>query len=532
MGPDHGGKAGSQPAPQHEKSRRIRMMHVSARINSPLLVVAGCGLVLVLAVGCNQKTRSLFFDGVDSGPLPPTTKVRENLLRDLRELERELAKTKRDLEIVRNRKNEDEADRLPAETAEKWADVSELLPKHEGSDEVDWGQALYDGVIAPRPGLGADAPVQAVLDFNVNIARAAGGGFGVKFSHVAHTQWLSCDSCHPAIFPLDRDAPRPVITMNKIRAGQYCGACHGRVAFGVDNACTRCHQGAPERAEWKPEGPPRAPIEQVAGWDAASKLLPSHAGFPDWSKALNDGVVAPRAGLDESAENQPVLPLDVPFMASGNAAFKVVFSHKAHTEWLGCNNCHVGIFQMKRGATPITMEKINAGEYCGVCHGKVAFAVNTGCARCHTAFPVTPEWKPQTTAGVPIERVDSWEAAAKLLPVTLETPDWAKAIDKGVVAPRSGLEASAPEQPAMALNVEMAIEGYPTMTVVFPHEAHTKWLTCASCHDGIYQQKKGANRTTMAKINAGESCGTCHGKVAFTLKACGRCHTQIARGQS
>jgi len=79
--------------------------------------------------------------------------------------------------------------------------------------------------------------------------------------------------------------------------------------------------------------------------------------------------------------------------------------------------------------------------------------------------------------------------------------------------------------------VEMIVEGYPTMTVVFPHEAHTKWLTCASCHDGIFKMKKGANPTTMAKmINAGESCGTCHGKVAFSLNTCGRCHTLLAGG--
>jgi len=34
----------------------------------------------------------------------------------------------------------------------------------------------------------------------------------------------------------------------------------------------------------------------------------------------------------------------------------------------------------------ITMAKIFAGEFCGRCHGKVAFNVPTGCPRCHPAL--------------------------------------------------------------------------------------------------------------------------------------------------
>ncbi len=483
------------------------MMHVWARRDLRLLVLAACCFGLVLAAsGCSQKSRSIFFDGVDSGPLPPTTKVRESLLRDIRQLERKLAATQKELEFIKTRRDGDEDARLPSEEAKNWPAASELLPKHEKTGKVDWGKALYDGTIAPRPGLAADAPIQAVLDFNVKIARAGGGGFAVEFSHNAHTQWLGCSSCHPAIFPLERGVERPVITMKKIRAGQYCGACHGKVAFGVDNACARCHEASYEQSKWEPQGPPRAPIERVATWNAVAKLLPVSAGSPDWSKAINDGVVAPRYGLDESATDQTALPLDVPLISSGNAAFKVIFSHQAHTRWLGCNNCHSGLFQMKRGANPITMK--------------------------NTAFPMSPEWSSKGPAGTPIERVDSWDAAAKLLPVTLGTADWAKAINKGVVAPRHGLDASSSAQNVLNLDVEMTVEGYEQMTVTFPHEAHTKWLTCAICHDGIYQMKKGANPTTMAKINAGESCGVCHGKVAFSLKACGRCHTRLARGQN
>ncbi len=505
------------------------MMHVRAGWSLRRLIIGLFSIGLVVAGGCGQKTRSIFFDGVDSGPLPPTTKVRENLQRDIKHLERKLAATERQMQLMRTRKpGEDEADRLPTEAAPDWDAVSELLPTHEKTGRVDWGKALFDGAIAPRPGLETDSPVQAVLDFDVKIARAGGGGFAVTFSHNAHTQWLACSSCHPAIFSLERDKPRPIITMKKIRAGEYCGACHGKVAFSVENACQRCHAASYEQTKWEPQGDPRAPIERAANWNAAAKLLPVVAGSPDWAKAIDNGVVDPRSGLDESAADQAVLPLDIVLNNSGSPAFKAIFSHKAHTRWLGCNNCHAGVFQMKRGANPITMKKIYEGEYCGVCHGKVAFAVETSCPRCHTALPMTTQWSPPEPSGAPIERVDSWEAAAKLLPVTLSTPDWSKAINDGVVKPRHGVDTSAPAQNVLDLDVEIAVEDYERMTVTFPHEAHTKWLTCAICHDGIFKMKKNANPTSMAKIKAGESCGVCHGKVAFPVTACGRCHTRLA----
>jgi c(7)-type cytochrome triheme protein len=38
------------------------------------------------------------------------------------------------------------------------------------------------------------------------------------------------------------------------------------------------------------------------------------------------------------------------------------------------------------------------------------------------------------------------------------------------------------------------------------------------------------NAITMAKIQAGEYCGACHGKVAFPVEACGRCHAILAGG--
>jgi c(7)-type cytochrome triheme protein len=63
---------------------------------------------------------------------------------------------------------------------------------------------------------------------------------------------------------------------------------------------------------------------------------------------------------------------------------KVLFSHKKHAVWNGCEVCHPEIFpNVKRGATKYSMLEIVNGEYCGVCHDKVAFSLRD-CQRCHT----------------------------------------------------------------------------------------------------------------------------------------------------
>lgn len=62
-----------------------------------------------------------------------------------------------------------------------------------------------------------------------------------------------------------------------------------------------------------------------------------------------------------------------------------VFPHWIHRIQFKCYVCHDAIFHMKAGADPVTMEAIQSGKFCGVCHnGKRAFAVGFDtCIRCH-----------------------------------------------------------------------------------------------------------------------------------------------------
>ena len=62
--------------------------------------------------------------------------------------------------------------------------------------------------------------------------------------------------------------------------------------------------------------------------------------------------------------------------------------------------------------------------------------------------------------------------------------------------------------------------------VVYPHLQHTQWLDCTNCHDEIFVPEKGKNQMSMAEILLGQKCGVCHGKVAFPVSDCRRCHSQ------
>ena len=122
-------------------------------------------------------------------------------------------------------------------------------------------------------------------------------------------------------------------------------------------------------------------------WSEFMRQLPHDpAGQVDWVTALNDDDIDPAPGPGKDAVESPVLAMDVVLEPEAVPQFRVVFPHEPHTQWLTCSNCHTGIFQMQKGADDISMAAIFSGQYCGVCHGKVAFAVATGCARCHPAL--------------------------------------------------------------------------------------------------------------------------------------------------
>lgn len=116
--------------------------------------------------------------------------------------------------------------------------------------------------------------------------------------------------------------------------------------------------------------------------DALALLPPDTAGNRvAWIRALREGYIAPRTNILPETKIE-VLDMDIVMDQTGELPL-VLFPHKPHTEWLDCSNCHNRIFIDKVDANPINMWAILAGEYCGQCHGAVAFPL-TECNRCHS----------------------------------------------------------------------------------------------------------------------------------------------------
>ncbi len=110
--------------------------------------------------------------------------------------------------------------------------------------------------------------------------------------------------------------------------------------------------------------------------------LPKEAtGLEDWVQAFKDEKISPHESLDLTKPPVPPFNFDIEIPAVGSMP-NVVFPHFPHTFWLDCSNCHPGIFMMKKGGNPISMVKIVNGEFCGRCHGRVAFPI-ANCTRCH-----------------------------------------------------------------------------------------------------------------------------------------------------
>ena len=101
----------------------------------------------------------------------------------------------------------------------------------------------------------------------------------------------------------------------------------------------------------------------------------------NWVQALDQGLIQPRPSLTGAGE-MLVMDMDILFTNTQDMPH-VRFPHLQHTRWLDCSNCHPKIFIPRRGANPVSMNKVLRGEFCGVCHDKVAFSLFI-CERCHS----------------------------------------------------------------------------------------------------------------------------------------------------
>lgn len=211
----------------------------------------------------------------------------------------------------------------------------------------------------------------------------------------------------------------------------------------------------------------------------------------------------------------------------------VVFDHWLHRAMFTCRLCHVDIgFSMEANETGIDAESNKKGLYCGTCHNgtriynkKRIFASCTDrfteedkksrCDRCHS---YNREVKKEYIFGVFTERFPKKGLGNGI--------DWEEAEKIGVIKPIDTIEGISVKRSQLKTREDFTIKSKGTWMsdIIFSHEKHTKWNGCELCHPDIFNVEKETTRFNMFQIYSGQYCGACHGKVAFPVIECDRCH--------
>lgn len=73
-------------------------------------------------------------------------------------------------------------------------------------------------------------------------------------------------------------------------------------------------------------------------------------------------------------------------LAMKNEGGEVIFSHEKHVKAAGatCKDCHAVPYTNTKNHMTITMQEMEQGKSCGICHnGTKAFSVKENCETCH-----------------------------------------------------------------------------------------------------------------------------------------------------
>ncbi|PIQ13090.1 MAG: hypothetical protein COZ23_03960 [Hydrogenophilales bacterium CG_4_10_14_3_um_filter_58_23] len=202
---------------------------------------------------------------------------------------------------------------------------------------------------------------------------------GIKpatFSHWIHRRKFTCRVCHFEL-EFNMKANTTEITEAANREGKYCGTsgCHdGKASFGHKKPdCEKCHNGD---KSYKKER-----------FSELSRLPAARFGNKiDWGKALNKGLTTPAKYLSIKPDADISFKETLVLESEWEGTPPAIFPHRPHTWLLDCSNCHPDIFNIKKKTTKhFSMIANLGGEFCGVCHSKVAFPMND-CKRCHPAM--------------------------------------------------------------------------------------------------------------------------------------------------
>ena len=210
----------------------------------------------------------------------------------------------------------------------------------------------------------------------------------VYFDHWRHRARFTCRLCHVDV-GFAMAAGQTGISASTNRSGFHCGACHdGKKGFGGKPLFAACSAGkdVDESPDCRRCHAPRDPDRLRKDFEAFAEKFPRKGQGQgiDWEAAEEKGLVRPADYVEGVSIRRAQLKMDkeVPIASSGWMT-DVLFSHRKHSTWNGCEVCHPEIYPRTRaGAKRTSMIEISSGAGCGVCHTKVAFEL-VDCERCH-----------------------------------------------------------------------------------------------------------------------------------------------------
>lgn len=115
------------------------------------------------------------------------------------------------------------------------------MPRAIYGNKIDWNKAEEDGIVVVQdfiPGVTFKPEKMTSNLKDEPMSPRLAGLPDIIFSHQKHVAWAGCGMCHPDTFALE--AGKTKMSMKEISAGKYCGICHGKVAFPL-NDCSTCH---------------------------------------------------------------------------------------------------------------------------------------------------------------------------------------------------------------------------------------------------------------------------------------------------
>ncbi|GAB4301304.1 MAG: hypothetical protein Fur0034_14870 [Desulfuromonadia bacterium] len=223
----------------------------------------------------------------------------------------------------------------------------------------------------------------------INNFSPAAGMPAVAFDHWVHRKQFTCRLCHVDIGFSMKANETKIKAADNIN-GYFCGVCHngkrlfdGKALFAACSKefgkedvkrCEKCHNNGKSLTR-----------EESFRRFAAKMPKERYGNEINWEKAEVEGLIKLTDFIEGVSIAKPPLAdmKDFTIGSKTEGVQDIIFSHKKHTKWNGCEVCHPDIFiGVKRGTDKYSMVELFEGKYCGACHDYVAFP-QLDCQRCH-----------------------------------------------------------------------------------------------------------------------------------------------------